>query len=160
MGRKLLYEVYKAEKQTSKKKKQWVPGKTFRNARSRMWQEGVRKELEILAKTVLSVYSNYMEALGLQNWSRISFCKIFSTFHFLAFAKCCKNIFFFSFLYLYLYYLHPKEQRQHKNTNLIEEQHVNYFQPCQESLELKAGASSAPSFDESFFLASAFLLCS
>lgn len=84
---------------------------------------------------------------NIQHFSLLSFCKILQ-----------KRI--FSFLYLYLYYLHLKEQRQHKNTNLIEEQHVNYFQPCQESLELKAGASSVTSFDDSFFLASAFLLCS
>lgn len=51
-----------------------------------------------------------------------------------------------------------KQQRQHENTNIIEEQYANNFQPCQESLELKAGASGVIGFDDPFCLSVCLLV--
>lgn len=80
-----------------------------------------------------------------QYWSLLRFCKMPAKGH-------------FPFLYLLLFSLCLKQQRQHENTNIIEEQYVNYFQPCQESLELRTGASGVMGFDDSFCL-SVCLLC-
>lgn len=60
-----------------------------------MWLERVRKELEMPAKSVLTVYPNYMEALGLWNWSRTHLCKIFRTFHFLVLQNATNFFFLF-----------------------------------------------------------------
>lgn len=101
------------------------------------------------------VYSNYVEPLCLQNWSRTKFCKIFSPFHVLVFAKCCKKIFFpFIFVAMLSVTERAKAAWKHK---LIEENYVNYFQPCQESLELKVRASSVIGFDDSFCPSVCFL---